>query len=87
MGPRPGPRTVDPMIDGGNKYEEEKGTKASKRNKKFRTEEEEDEEVVEGFMVKDFRLDTIASPLPEIEPTRMRLSNQAKAHDHLGKPI
>jgi hypothetical protein len=37
------------MIDGGSKYEEEKGMKASKTRKEFRTEEEED---VKGFMVK-----------------------------------
>jgi hypothetical protein len=43
------------MIDGGSKYEEEKGMKASKTRKEFRTEEEEEEEEeedVEGFMVK-----------------------------------
>lgn len=42
--------TVDPMIDGGSKYEEEKGMKASKTRKEFRTEEEEEEDV-EGFMM------------------------------------
>lgn len=38
------------MIDGGSKYEEEKGMKASKTRKELRTEEEEEEDV-EGFMV------------------------------------
>jgi hypothetical protein len=37
------------MIDGGSKYEEEKGMKASKTRKEFRTEEEEED--VEGFMM------------------------------------
>jgi hypothetical protein len=38
------------MIDGGSKYDEEKGMKASKTRKEFRTEEEEEEDV-EGFMM------------------------------------
>ena len=37
------------MIDGGSKYEEEKGKKASKMRNKSRTAGEEE---VEGFMVK-----------------------------------